>query len=843
MMAGRSITAQRWGEVKFVLAAILETRAEDRPALLEQLCGSDADLRAAVEQLLSLESRTANFLDSGASPGAALLNDAPAPSAIGPYRVQGEIGRGGMGVVYLGERADGEYRKQVAIKLITNGRGDSGTERRFRRERQILAQLDHPGIARLLDGGATDGGQPYFIMEYIDGLPLLAYCDRNRLDVNQRLVLFLSVCDAVAYAHQRLVVHRDLKPGNILVTADACPHLLDFGLAQVLDAQSAGEEATVTGPLLMTPAYASPEQIRGETYTVAGDTYSLGVILYELLAARRPYDVNTGSLVELARIICEQEPGPLSQSTGIDEEAAALRGSTPDRLRRRLSGDLEKIVAKALAKDVPQRYAGVAELADDLHRHLDGIPVRARPATIRYRLGKALRRHRVAFPAGALAVLLILVFAGGTWWEARRAQRRFQQVRSLAHSVLFELHDAIQSLPGSTPARELLVRRGLEYLENLSREAGGNADLQHEVAIGYERVAAVEGFLPASSLGHVKLALEHYRRSEAILAGLMERAPADVPLRHDYLRVANQLARAYATVGNFKQAQQQAGKTLALATEAYRLHPTVADCVEDLMTAESVRADLLTDQKQYAESIPVRQRVEELARQVAGMRNGSAEAERSLALAEKKLGALYGVTNRYAECRKEYEQALALDEARYNRNPSDQRAKLDLSYDYSDLGWVASRMGNYADALQAYRRTLGLRTEVAQADPKNFRAAEGVASSTGRIGKVLRQMGDWNGAVEWFRRSISLYEALTKHESSDWGTARLLAEGHVDLAETYAGAPGGSRNIAAALPEWDQAIAIYVRLRDQGMLPASYLGSIDEMRQDREKAKALIGRR
>ena len=828
------MTSQRWGEVKSVLGALLETTAAERPALMDKLCGRDSGLRTAVEQLLAMEEKAGDLLDTMILPGAALRRDAPPPSSIGSYRVLREIGRGGMGVVYLGERADGEYRKQVAIKLITSGRGDSGRdsgmEQRFRRERQILAQLDHPGIARLIDGGATEGGQPYFIMEYIDGLPLLSYCDGNRLGVNERIELFLSVCDAVAYAHQNLVVHRDLKPGNILVTAETEARLLDFGLAKVLDPDDPGEDLTVAGTPMMTPAYASPEQIRGEHYTVSGDVYSLGVILYELLAARRPYELKTGSLAELARVVCEQEPPPLAiAAANATAEAAGYRGATPDRLRRRLSGDLERIVAKALAKDPQRRYSIVAELAEDLRRHRDGRPIVARPATLRYRMGKALRRHRVAVPAGTLAALLILGFAGTTWWEARRAERRFQQVRSLAHSVLFELHDAIEHLPGSTAARELLVRRALEYLENLSREAGGNADLQREVAIGYERVAAVEGSLGTSSLGLIQPALENFRKAEAIMASLMARAPGDDSLRHDYLRVANQLASAYLHVGNFQKAREQVGKNATIAETALRSHPSDAACIDELMVVESIRADILTDETRYADAIPVREHVEALARKLAALRPGNATAERSLALAEKRLGALYGVTGRYDECRKQYEQALTLDERRCARNPADHNAKLDLSYDYSDLGWVSARMGGDAEALADYQRTLAIRTDVAQTDPKNHRAAEGVASSTYRIGTLLEKMGDRKGAVEHFRQSIARYEELTRVAPADWATMRSLAEVHVDLAETLAS--------AQSFDEYDKALTIYGRLRDQGVLPASYLKRIDEIRAEQANIK------
>src|SRR5579864_1867811 len=400
--------AARWTEVKSVLATVLDTEPDERPATLERLCAGDQDLRREVESLLALEKRADCELNTAIAPGALLRADPEIPpERIGPYRILRELGRGGMGVVYLGERADGEYKKRVAIKLITAGRRTAaadplGMERRFRRERQILAQLEHPGIARMIDGGATEEDQPYFVMEYIEGLPLLDYSDAHRLTLSARLMLFLSVCDAVLDAHRRLIVHRDLKPGNILVTPDGSAKLLDFGLARFLDPGESAEEITQAVLPMMTPAYASPEQIRGELYSVSGDVYSLGVVLYELLAARRPYQLPSGSLAEMVRVVCEQPAVRLSQIE-IDADAAARRSTSPERLRRQLAGDLDVIAAKALEKDPAWRYASVDDFAGDLRRHLAGLPIRARHATFAYRAGKFVQRHQVAVPMGLIA--------------------------------------------------------------------------------------------------------------------------------------------------------------------------------------------------------------------------------------------------------------------------------------------------------------------------------------------------------------------------------------------------------------------------------------------------------
>jgi non-specific serine/threonine protein kinase/serine/threonine-protein kinase len=800
----------RWSEVKSILAEVLDS--EDRSAALDRLC-SDPGLRREVESLLALETKAVSALETNATPGAILRAqsepDAP-PDYIGPYRILREIGRGGMGVVYQGERADGQYQKQVAIKLITAARRDLGLDARFRRERQILAQFEHPNIARLLDGGAAPDGHPYFVMEYVEGLPLLVYCDQCHLSVPERIELFLKICGAVAHAHQRLVVHRDLKPGNILVTKDGVPKLLDFGLARVLDA-GGDEEITQSIPI-MTPAYASPEQVRGEPYTVAGDVYSLGIILYELLSARRPYPVPSGSLAEIVRTVCEKEAPPLSQAIA------------DDRLRRRLRGDLETIVAKALEKDRRQRYASVDDFAEDLRRHLDGRPVEARPATFFYRAGKMLRRHPIAIPTSALAAILILTFAGVAWWEARAAQRRFQEVRNLAHSVIFELHDAIAPLPGSTAARNLLISRALEYLERLSQEARNDPRLAYEVALAYERIGTVQGYVAESNLGNGPASLESFKKSVAILEKISG-PRSNSQMRRDYVRVLDHLAMANLHVGKLHEAQDVAQKIVALSEDAYKKQPSDLDNVYQLATALSTLADTLTDQGKYAESIPVRERVLDLSRQYYGARR-SQEGQRSLAVACKKLAALYGVTTRFDDAHRAYEEARAIDEERHNQNPSDRRAAVDLSFDYSDLGWVLSRLNDEPAALASHLKALELREAAVKSDPNDVRAASAFASSTGRIGRVYDRMGDLDNAALWAKKALVLWSRMTELRNNDWVTLHELADAHFDLAGIYE----EQHHSLQAVSEYQQSLPLYEDLRDRKVLPKAN-EKIDQVKQ------------
>jgi TolB-like protein/Tfp pilus assembly protein PilF len=394
------MTPERWNRVKEVLAAARGLPANEREERLAGACAGDAELRAEVESLLACEDEARDFLETAGSE-AALADPGPEAQAgarIGPYRVLSEIGRGGMGTVYLAERDDREYRKQVAIKLVRGDAESAAVVRRFRQERQILAELDHPNIARLLDGGTTDEGIPYVVMEHVDGIPIDAYCEARRSSVEQRLALFRTVCAAAGDAHRKGVVHRDLKPGNILVTGEGTPKLLDFGIAKLLSPPP-GSEQTVTGTLLMTPEYASPEQWRGGAVTPASDIYSLGVILYRLLAGRSPYRVGPDLPHELGRLVCEEDPG--SPSTVVEP----LK-------RRRLAGDLDAIVLKALRKEPERRYASAEELSEDIRRHLEGLPVTARRDGLGYRASRFVRRHKaVAVTALATAAAAALVAA------------------------------------------------------------------------------------------------------------------------------------------------------------------------------------------------------------------------------------------------------------------------------------------------------------------------------------------------------------------------------------------------------------------------------------------------
>lgn len=541
------MTPERWKQIKEVLEVALTLDAVERRNYLDRTCSGDDELRQEVDSLLAAHQPTGkNILDE---PLANLITAGSSRSVtsgerIGAYAILQEIGRGGMGEVYRAVRADGEFTKEVALKTVRGGYDVASVLERFRNERQILASLDHPNIARLLDGGTSETGIPYLVMELVDGIPIDTYCDSEKLNITARVELFLKVCAAVQYAHQRLVIHRDLKPGNILVTKEGMPKLLDFGIAKILD-PTAVSDVTVVRP--MTPEYASPEQIRGEPITTASDVYSLGVVLYQLLTGRSPYQLATLTPQDLSQAITDKEPerpstaivrqsktqpGDAKQRT--PQELSETRESSIGKLQRRLSGDLDNIVLQALRKEPQRRYASVEQLAEDLRRHLEGRPVSARQDSWSYRTGKFVQRHKIGVAATALVALTLVLGVVVTAREAKiaeqnrlRAEKRFQDVRKLSNSLIFEIHDSIEGLPGATPARKLLLDRAVEYLDKLSAEAAGDPDLQRELAWGYQRLAVVQGNQTESNLGNEEAALASDGKALALFEAVAKANPND----------------------------------------------------------------------------------------------------------------------------------------------------------------------------------------------------------------------------------------------------------------------------------------------------------------------------
>jgi serine/threonine protein kinase/tetratricopeptide (TPR) repeat protein len=567
---------EKWDQVKELFTLALERDPEGRSDFLRRACGADDSLRAEIESLLSsFDGAAATFLED--CPAAALLSAqsrAMTGRRIGAYRIIRECGHGGMAVVYLAERADDQYRKRVAIKMLKPGTSTDEVLRRFRNERQALAGLDHPNIVRLLDGGSTEEGLPYLIMDYVEGVPIDEYCDLNRLSIPERLQLFRAVCLAVQYAHETLVIHRDLKPSNILITKEGVARLLDFGIAKVLNPQwSSDTTLTRTAWRPMTPEYASPEQVRGEAVTNATDIYSLGVLLYQLLTGRRPYRVRPDSPLEIERSICDEEPEkPSAAVSRIDEKVShdgttqtvispqlvgAARAIRPEELPHRLRGDLDTLVMKAIRKEAEYRYASAEEFAKDIERHLSGMPIKARKPTLLYRGGKFVHRHRESL---ATAVLIVTVATGLGSWEARRLWKQ----RSVSEQQSSTVHVRIRPSVAILGFKNLSNRQDTAWISTALSEM-----LTEELAAG-EQLRTV----PGETVARTKIDLG--------LSDVESLAPATL------MQVRKNLANDFIILGSYLDMGQEKGQIrLDLRLEDAAKGETVA-AVSEMGTEKAV---------------------------------------------------------------------------------------------------------------------------------------------------------------------------------------------------------------------------------------------------------------
>ena len=732
---------------------------------LDSACAHDDDLRAEIDLLLAHRVDSDSDLIEQCAADASSFRfhaegAAQTGNRIGPYRIVREIGRGGMGAVYLAERDDEHYRQQVAIKLIKPGLGGEPIQRRFRNEMQILAELNHANIARLFDGGETADGLPYLVMEYVEGSPINQYCDDKQLSIEQRLNLFCTVCAAVQYAHQHLVIHRDIKPGNILVTSEGVPKLVDFGIAKLLDQTT--PELTATAMPFMTPHYASPEQLRGESVTTATDMYSLGVVLYELLSGRLPYKFKSRVPHEIAKTICEDEPA---------------------KPHKRLNADLDNIVLMAMRKEPQRRYATAEQFAEDIQRHLNGRPVRARQDTVTYRAGKFIRRQKVAVAAAALVLITLLVGIIATAWQARvaraereRAERRFNEVRQLANSIVFEVHDAVWNLPGSTPARSLIVQRGLKYLDSLSKDAAGDRGLQRELAAAYEKLGAVQYTPTVAHLGDLPGALESHRKAAALREALVAAEPSNRDYRRDLLDSYWYIASLVGAQGDMSQELQilrdqlTARRELAVTEQSgfldrYNLAATYTAMGNILMQmGDSQRA--LDNQREA-----LRQREE-----IAALDPDTARSRRALTISYEYVGLALDQNGDTKGALEMQRRGLEVRQALVAADPLNIDLRLMLNESHRYVGDLLLKSGDGDGAREHYGKQLALTREMVAADPSNaqFRRNEAVALI--KMGDIEAHSGDNAKALSHYREALRIREQLSATAKQDVTIQRELVE-------------------------------------------------------------------
>ncbi len=726
---------------------------------------------------------------------------------IGAWRILEPLGRGGMGEVFLAERADGAFERQVALKLLKRGLDSDEIVARFLGERRILARLDHPGIAQLVDGGLAPDGRPFFALELVSGRPITAWCAEHEVALEGRLRLLLEVVAAVDFAHRNLVVHRDLKPSNVLVTETGQVKLLDFGIAKLLGDEE--EDATRTGARLLTPRYAAPEQLAGEPVTTATDVHALGLLLWELVTgepARR--GSSGGGLPSAADLERETRTPPSAQVlAGAVPGRAPLEDASPRarrRLARRLAGDLDKVVLKAMRREPERRYPSAAAFGEDLVRFLEDRPVAARGGAFAYRAGKFARRHRAAVVAATLVAVSLAVGVAATWRQARiaeaeraRAERRFADVRRLANVALFDVHATLDNVGGAMATRRLLVATALTYLDDLAREAGDEPELLAELATAYERTAEVQGMpgwpsegRTGDALASLERALELRRRAHS--SGSRGRAE-DLAEARLLVRLGSVLAARGASSTALERHREGLARYRAAAPA------DTAEWLEQVQARIAVGDDLweLGDVPAAAEHYALA-RDEALTARAADPR--SALAIRQVGVVEQRLGDAAAERGEWPLALAHHEASLAIDRELAGLLPDDFEVRRDLGTDLSRLGADYAAQGQAAEALARHREAIELRELLLRAEPADARALEDAAESRFEAGKVLFTLGRHREAVvevgiaiERRRRLAALDAGNARWQDSL--AAALTTLGELELAR------GGGDSAGRALEE------------------------------------------
>ena len=791
------MTRDEWAQLEALFDEARQLAGAERAALLD-VSGVSPETRRLVEQMLESYDTDPDFLEGSSDPAGAVdsaVTDALIGQRLGAYRIVQPLGRGGMGVVYEAVRDDDEFARRVAIKVLPAW-GATALAPRFRLERRLLASLDHPGIARLIDSGTAPGHGLYFVMEYVDGAPIDEWARTRGLDADARVALLVRVADAVADAHRHLVVHRDLKPANILVQADGQPKLLDFGIATLLSdegAESAG--LTRTAERRFTPEFASPEQVRGEPVTTATDVYGLGALLYLLLSGRRPHDLRGASPLEAMRLVCEVDP-PAPSHVASNVDAPRIRGA------------LDAIVQKALRKAPRDRYTTVAALAADLRAWLAGQPVTAVPDTLAQQVWRFARRHAVGVAAGAAVVVALVAGGGVAVWQAKiadqeraRAHARFNDVRRLANAVVGPLYDEIAKVPGSTEARRALVKEALAYLDRLQALSGDDLDLKSELAEAYQKIGDVQGNVFYANLGETAGAKASYttllRLRRDVFAGRPNDESARLGLAHAHIRdgdLALAEGRADDSIGHYGRAlavldgtpsrtearaltevraRSGLGAILGQAGrhgEAIQQFETAIALIDPRATAngasEAVRyarlsthsnlVDVLYNVGRYADAVTHAQVAVDDARRLLRDSVDVASARRYFYLAANRLAAALDGVNRVDDAIAIWNEAIAVVTQMAEADPRNNRLRFDLAVMFEGLAQFHLKTQRAAEALEAITTSFATWTVAFAADPGAKTQRFNYGMSFMILGDVQRARGNRTAATDAYREALAV---------------------------------------------------------------------------------------
>jgi non-specific serine/threonine protein kinase/serine/threonine-protein kinase len=663
-----------------------------------------------------------------------------------------------MGVVFLAERDD--FHQQVALKLVRNGPNAEKLFQRFMKEREILATLEHPNIARLIDGGITDDAMPYLVMEYVQGITVDKYCRQKNLSIEARLDIFRKICSSVAYAHRNLVVHRDLKPSNILINSEGEPKLLDFGIAKLFSPASTKEE-TITHFQALTPEYASPEQLSGEKLNVSTDVYSLGVILYELLTERRPFETEGKNLAEVLKLVRETEPlrpsSMLLNPSNSKKETDSIAAENIKTWTKYLRGDLDSIILKALRKEPERRYLSVEQFSDDIQRYLEGLPITAHIDSFSYRAKKFAQRNRVTVLA---AIMVLLVLVGGisaTLWQARKAKReqelavrRFENLRKISNSFVSEIHTAIVNLPGSQPAREILLKSAVEQLEILSEEDPDNAPLQDELATAYYNFS----LSPSDNLNDKVRLIE---KSISIYQRLLDKDPANNNYRVKLAANLIKLGDLTKVGGNVAKAFAYNQNGVSILESLVKENSNSNTFREALSKAYYNAAILLNLMGNANSSLVLTQKTINLVEENKVLNISESDSQMKI-VSKLLLGANLTYLGLYDQAIKEINLALVDCELEHAKNPNDTRFNRNLWTINRRLAIVLNEKNEKEKALKHLYIALKYIEGLSNLSPKDTGNRRSTAITHLLLGQMLVSRDKLNESLTHFRRALELQE-------------------------------------------------------------------------------------
>ena len=823
------MTAEQWRRIKVLFDSALGHDPGRRETFLREACAGDDGLYGEVVGLLQAGMAADALWGSKTSTitaGEPVDLDPMEGRRIGPYRILQRIGSGGMGSVYRATRDDAEFYRVVAIKIIRPNTHQENAVRRFLHERQTLAALDHPQIVKLLDGGTTDDGLPYFVMDYVEGQAIHEYCSRAAMPISDRLELFRKVCAAVHYAHQNLVVHRDLKPNNILVTADGNPKLLDFGIAKLLKPEYSQNAIGLTLTAQpMTPEYASPEQILGQPITTASDIYSLGVLLYLMLTGQHPYKRELSSAPMLEQAICEKEPERPSSARG------RIQNSSVE--KRRLPGDLDVIVLKAMRKEPQRRYPSVEHFSEDIRRYLEGMPVVARNDTLAYRVGKFATRHKTGVAIGLAVALALLIstivsigYARVATRERERAERRFQDSRQLALFVVREFDDAMRQ--GATSARQNVVRRALETLNRLAGEAGDES-LQRDLIEGYFRVGDLQGNFYGPNLGDLNGARESYRKALDISRQLHNRHPNDMVSRRDLARAYHKVGEVLALGGEPVAALEEYGKALQIFEAAAADHPGDRQALRDLLALHEKMGLILYEMSDLGGALEHYGKYLDLAGELQAASGGAWDERRAVAKGNLRAGEIAASCGQAEPGTGKIRVALATFQELNSMDPANVPVRRDLASTYLILGESLQSFGRSREALENFRQGFRLAEALSREDPQNRQFQRDVHLAAAFLASAAFENSQNREARLFYQLALQLAGTLATqtqaseddHRNYAWlllttrfpdlkkpGAARLHAEKAVEMSK---GRDAAALHMLAlayeAVGEWENALA------------------------------------